>query len=91
MTREARPDRDHVRASYWQFDVEGETEVEALDCALSFLRGDVDKVLISVRGRSGKTRYEKHDAAWLELDDDQVVRLIQRLAETLAKQPTLTG
>lgn len=78
-----RPDRNPVRASYWQWDPEEEdSEVEAMDAALSFIRSDDDRVLIAVRGKPGR-RYEKRDSAWLELEDAEVLRLIARLAALL--------
>jgi hypothetical protein len=78
-----RPDRNPIRASYWQWDPdEDEAEVEAMESALSFVRSDNDRVLIAVRGKP-RRRYERRDAAWLELTDTEALRLIERLAATL--------
>lgn len=80
-----RPDRNPVRASYWQWDPEEEDpDVTAMPAALSFVRSDQDRVLIAIRGKPGR-RYERKDAAWLELEDDEVLRLIERLAAMLRR------
>ena len=80
-----RPDRNPVKASFWQFDPEeDDPQVEAMDAALSCLRSEEDLVLLSVRGKPGRN-YEKKDSVWLELTDTEVVRLIERLAATLTR------
>jgi hypothetical protein len=79
-----RPDRNAIHASYWQFDpaTEEEAEVEAMDSRVSVVRGDVDRVLLAVRGKPGR-RYEAGDAAWLEMTDAEALRLIERVAAAL--------
>lgn len=85
---EGRVDRNAVKAAYWQFDPEEEDpEIEMMECALSFHRGDADRVLIAVRGKV-RGRFEGGDSAWIELEDEEAIKLIKRLAETLGKEVT---
>lgn len=77
-----RPDRNPVKASFWQFDPKvPDPEVEAMPAALSLVRSE-GYVLIAVRGKPGRS-YEKGDSVWLELTDTETVRLIERLAAAL--------
>lgn len=83
MSEAGRIERNPVMASFWQFDPEeDDAQVEAMYAALTFHRSDEGRVLVSVRGKV-RGRYEKGDSAWLEFTDDQIIRLIERLAATL--------
>lgn len=84
-----RPDRNPVKASFWQFDPEREDpDVEAMDAAISFVRSEEGLVLLAVRGKPGRN-YEKKDSVWLELTDAETLRLIERLAATLTQEMTI--
>lgn len=78
-------ERKPVMASFWQFDPDTEEEgpqVEAMDAALAFHRGDEDRILVAVRGKD-RGRYEHGDSVWLEFTDAQALRFIERMAATL--------
>jgi len=79
-----------IMLSYWQFNPEEdlpseEPEVTAMPSKVEIERSDEGLLMMTIRGKPGK-RYEKHDSAWLEIEDAQALRLIERLAGALGEE-----
>lgn len=74
------------RASFWQFDPrEEDATVEAMPSDLSIVNND-DRVLVSVRGRTGRSARgrESKDAVWLEMEDADALLLAAEIVSTIA-------
>jgi hypothetical protein len=86
-----RVERNPAVVSYWQFDPHAVTdegvEVEGMDCAMTFLRTEENRVLVALRGKVRGRSYEPGDAAWLEFTDEQAIHFMERMAATLRRHP----
>jgi hypothetical protein len=77
--------RKPTMASLWVFTPgDPDPDVEAMDARVEVVRSEVDRVNLTVRGKPGR-RYEDGDSVWLEMTDNEALRLIGDIATTMTK------